>query len=596
MPNLGAGYIQVRADDKKLSGDLKKAEGKFKTSATSMQSSVNRINFSAVTAAAVAFGVAATVAFNKSIKAASDLEETTSKFNVVFKGQAKIANQWAQTIVESYGLSTREARQYMASVQDLLVPMGMQADSAARLSNEIVKLSVDLGSFNNLPTEQVMLDIQSALVGNFETMKKYGVVINATRVQQQAMNMGLAETKDALTAADKAQAAYALIVEGSEAAIGDLERTSDGYANTSKRLSARLEDLAAVAGEKFLPIMRDIKSVTADAVSFITDFLRATDPLLGRLQQLEGFFEQAQRGQKRGAFFRSLFGVEDGAGAQKVIADTRREMEQLFYLIDRNLGVPGSIGGGTSGGSSGTTETIPGRRAFGSDGIDLIEQAAQAETDRQNAIIEAERAAYDQRLQVEYEFWQAKYDGQAAWLNAETALENESIRREQQAMQQKKNIQMQTIKNFGYALQIAGQYQKWAFDAYKVYAVAEATVSGLESVVHAFNWGTKLGGPPLGAAFAASAAAVTAAQIGAIASAQYSGGGASISAGGGGAVGVYPANPTTGVPEFNQPDEKRGTLIINIEGDFVGDENYIDNLVEKINQAKDERDVTVNYL
>lgn len=33
--------------------------------------------------------------------------------------------------------------------------MGMQANAAANLSNEIVKLSADLGSFNDLPTEQV---------------------------------------------------------------------------------------------------------------------------------------------------------------------------------------------------------------------------------------------------------------------------------------------------------------------------------------------------------------------------------------------------------------------------------------------------------
>ena len=193
-----------------------------------------------------------------SVKAASDLEEVASKFNVVFAGQVPLAEKWSKTLVDSYAMSTRESKQYLSSVQDLLVPMGMQANAAGKLSNEIVKLSADLGSFNNLPTAKVMDDIQSALVGNYETMKKYGVVLNATVVQERALAMGLADTKDALTAGQKAQAAYALMVEGSTAAIGDMARTSDSYANQVKQLEANIEDLKAMFGTKLLPVVTDI--------------------------------------------------------------------------------------------------------------------------------------------------------------------------------------------------------------------------------------------------------------------------------------------------------------------------------------------------
>lgn len=56
------------------------------------------------------------------------------------------------------------------------------------------------------------------------------------------------------------------------------------------------------------------------------------------------------------------------------------------------------------------------------------------------------------------------------------------------------------------------------------------------------------------------------------------------------------SNASTGLidPAFTEPEE-RGTLTINIEGDMIGDETYIDNLVEKINEAREDRDVTVNY-
>lgn len=261
--NIGNIYVGTKVDTSGLRKDLDKSQQALKNSTQKMQTSLIKLRDIA-TIAATAIGVSMVYAVQKvareSIKAASDLEEVSSKFNVVFKGQEKVAKEWAETLVGSYAMSIREAKQYLSSIQDLLVPMGMASKEAGELSNEIVKLSADLGSFNNLPTERVMLDIQSALVGNFETMKKYGVVLNATIVQERALAMGLAETKDELNAGMRAQAAYTLMVEGSQAAIGDMARTSESYANQLKLMHARTEDLKAALGDALLPVMTEYLS------------------------------------------------------------------------------------------------------------------------------------------------------------------------------------------------------------------------------------------------------------------------------------------------------------------------------------------------
>jgi len=192
------------------------------------------------------------------VSAASDLNEVVGKFGVVFKDQISQAQRWADELRSGYALSGRAAKQNLAAVQDLLVPMGVAADKAGELSFNVVKLAADLGSFNNLPTAKVMEDIQSALVGNYETMKKYGVVLNETVVQQKALELGYAATKKELTAADKAQAAYKLIVESSSAAVGDMDRTSESYANQLKKVKAEFEDLQAELGKKILPTLADV--------------------------------------------------------------------------------------------------------------------------------------------------------------------------------------------------------------------------------------------------------------------------------------------------------------------------------------------------
>ena len=194
----------------------------------------------------------------ETVKAASDLEEATGKFNTVFSTTSKDMDASVQMLTKSYFMSTREAKEYLSSVQDLLVPMGMMPNAASKMSEEVVKLAADLGSFNNMPTAQVMASIQSALVGNFETMKAYGVVLNETVIREKGRAMGLVVGKERIDAATKAQIAYKLMMEGSSAAIGDLARTSGSYANVMKAVKAKTEDALAVIGEDLKNAITDV--------------------------------------------------------------------------------------------------------------------------------------------------------------------------------------------------------------------------------------------------------------------------------------------------------------------------------------------------
>jgi len=65
------------------------------------------------------------------------------------------------------------------------------------------------------------------------------------------------------------------------------------------------------------------------------------------------------------------------------------------------------------------------------------------------------------------------------------------------------------------------------FELQKALSIASATLSGLESIVHSYNFGTSLGGPKLGAVMAGIAAATTAAQIAQISSQEFKSGGGS---------------------------------------------------------------------
>ena len=211
----------------------------------------------------VAFGAAMAFA----VKRAIDLEETTAKFSTVFRGVQKEANAMADNLVKSYGVSTEESRRFLSGMQDLLVPMGMNRKAAAEMSDEIVKLSVDIGSFNNAPTEQVMRDIQSAFNGMPLPMRKYGVNITQARIKQEALNLGLIKTGEELSIITKAQAVFSLIQADSSDAQGDFARTSEGLANQLKIMKARWDDVIVAIGEKFMPLAKEyVKIIASDVI------------------------------------------------------------------------------------------------------------------------------------------------------------------------------------------------------------------------------------------------------------------------------------------------------------------------------------------
>lgn len=232
-----------------------RAVKQFSTSIKNVDKGVGRLSGSLKALgglAAGAFAVKGLRAFTgvigKAVQDASNLQETTGKFDVVFRGVSKSAYEMADNIAGGYAMSKNEAMSFMSSMQDMLKPMGMVAGEAAVMSADIVKLSADLGSFNNLPTADVMRDIQSAMVGNYETVRKYGTMISAASVEQSILKKGLAETKGEITPLMKAQEVYTMIVGNNADAVGDMARTQDSFANKSKQLNANISDLSATLG------------------------------------------------------------------------------------------------------------------------------------------------------------------------------------------------------------------------------------------------------------------------------------------------------------------------------------------------------------
>ncbi len=177
------------------------------------------------------------------ITLAGNAQEVKSKFNAVFKEEAATSLAFFQDLGEGVGRGVVSLQEYGAGLQDILVPMGLQRDEAARLSEKMVQLSLDVASFNNVQDSQVIDNFKSALVGESESVKKYGIMVNEARIKQFAFNMGLSDGTRELTDLEKIQARVAILFSDTSDAQGDAIRTADSYNNQVKRMEAGVTDL-----------------------------------------------------------------------------------------------------------------------------------------------------------------------------------------------------------------------------------------------------------------------------------------------------------------------------------------------------------------
>lgn len=194
--------------------------------------------------------------FGKSmLKVASDSEEISSKFSTVYAEILKGANNTAQTLAKSYGLSIIKSKELLANTGDLLSGFGFTGKSALQLSHGVQKLAVDLASFTNYAggAEGASQAITKALLGEREQIKMLGIAILEEDVKRRMAIMRAKGMRFETLKQAKAYATLKLAQEQSKNAIGDYARTSESFANRSRVLSQRLLDLKVSFGNLVLP-------------------------------------------------------------------------------------------------------------------------------------------------------------------------------------------------------------------------------------------------------------------------------------------------------------------------------------------------------
>jgi len=331
MADLRTLTLALVADIDKFKKGLDKAEGESKSFSQKLEGVLKKGALAFGALGVAAGGFAAKIG-KDAVLAAADFNEELSKSEVIFGDAAKGVQTFAKTATRSIGLNRLEALRAASNFAIFGKSAGLSGKELETFSTDFVTLAADLASFNNTTPEQAILAIGSALRGESEPIRNYGVLINEASLKQVALRDGIIQTtKDALTPQEKVLATTKLLFEQTLDAQGDFDRTKDSFTNTLKTLRQSWEDIRIEIGEKLLPVFGDLLTrVKKDILPVFQTFIST---LIGGPNSLDessyfAFKAQENLGNKLGdneyAGYNLALAVRDLASA---FGDLFREVE-----------------------------------------------------------------------------------------------------------------------------------------------------------------------------------------------------------------------------------------------------------------------------
>lgn len=234
-------------------------EARFAQMDASVSAQADRINesFSKIQAGAtmVATGIGLLAPIWKGMENASDYAENLNKLEVAFGSYASKVRAFTDSALTNYGIDKIRASDMASLFGDMSTGMGMAQGDAADLSMQLVGLAGDISSFKNISQEQAQNALKGIFTGETESLKNLGIVMTQTNIEAFLAAKGITKAFKDMGQQEQVMTRFQYVMEMSKNAVGDFNRTSEGYANSKRVMEGSIKELSATMGEVFMPMM-----------------------------------------------------------------------------------------------------------------------------------------------------------------------------------------------------------------------------------------------------------------------------------------------------------------------------------------------------
>lgn len=276
---VGQIALELGIDSSQIVNQLTGASNKAAKQATSIFSGMGK-------KIAAGLSIAAFTKFTKDcLEVGSNVTEVQNVVDTAFGDLSRQADLWASNAMTNFGLSELSAKKYMGVFGQMSNAMGITGQAALDMAENVTGLTGDVASFYNLGTDEAYTKLKSIWTGETETLKDLGVVMTQTNLDQYALNNGFGKTTAKMTEQEKVMLRYQYVTSALSNATGDFVKTQDSWANQTRILTLRFEQLKASLGKGFIalftPILRGLNTVLAGLQKVADGFATFTQMLTG---------------------------------------------------------------------------------------------------------------------------------------------------------------------------------------------------------------------------------------------------------------------------------------------------------------------------
>ncbi|MEG1391064.1 MAG: hypothetical protein RSD07_11910 [Angelakisella sp.] len=248
----------------------------------------------------VAFGIGAIVAFGKkAIDLASDITEVQNVVDTAFGSMAYKMEAFADTAIETAGMSKLAAKQMGSTFMAMSAGMGQAVEQGSDLAVDMTQRMGDIMSFYNKSLSEAETIGRAVYSGETEPLKQIGVIMNQNALELYAMQNGYKQLYKDMSAADQLFVRQQFFLKATNLAAGDFVKTQDSWANQTRILSERCKELAATLGKSLITVLTPALQLVNSMVAAMLNLAKVFDTVItavfgGAGKQMEQTKKQAE--------------------------------------------------------------------------------------------------------------------------------------------------------------------------------------------------------------------------------------------------------------------------------------------------------------
>ena len=215
------------------------------------------------------------------VKQASAETEAMNLFVVTMGTYAEQGLEWVEKFSNALYLDPVSVLQYMGSFNSLIKGLGVGAQNAYLMSQNLTQLVYDLSSFKNISIDVAYEKLMSGISGELEPLRNVGVAMSEATLQTLAYELGLGKLVRNMTEAEKAQLRYIQIMRSSTEWQMDMGRTLITPANALRVTQQQFVQLGRAIGKVFIPIVMELLPYVIALSQVLTDLANKIASALG---------------------------------------------------------------------------------------------------------------------------------------------------------------------------------------------------------------------------------------------------------------------------------------------------------------------------